>query len=369
MKKLLAAVLAMAMLFTTSCSSAAPAQGESAAPQPASSAAAPAEGSAPAGGDKSGARHLKFAWLVDNIDISQQAQFDMAQAYVDYLNDTRDDIQIELVLFDGLTTVDKQIADMETAMAMGCDALMLSCVDPDGLRPIAEQAMAEDFKVLDWRDMGGICTVTYVAANEHKKGEEARDWTRQYLLDHPDAVLYAGLQQGSPNHPNCFPRMQYMYDLEKEFPDRFKILVEQYSDWSSNTSMAMAEDWLMAYPEMNFISSSSEEQMLGVIEALRGAGKLDDFTLITFNGEDTGCEMLKKGEIEMDIGQTLPIFMQGLVEYTIKMVMEDYTGSVDLSDLCIKTLTPENVEEYQEFIQLDFYNKKYMDSVIKDSYN
>ncbi|MDO4321395.1 MAG: sugar ABC transporter substrate-binding protein [Lachnospiraceae bacterium] len=311
---------------------------------------------------------ITIAWVVDNVDISQRNLYDTAVDYANYLNDTRDDIHIELTLFDGTASVEKQISDIETAIAMGVDCISLASVEPEGIRPAAEAAMEAGIKVLNWRDEGDWCTVHFIAANEDKKGQAQRDWTRQYLEENPDAVLYAGLQYGATSHPNCFPRMQYMKDLEEEFPDRFQILVEQYSDWSTNTSMTMVEDWLQAYPQMNYIASASEEQMLGVIEAVKIHSSLDDFVLVTHNGEQTGIDMLKNGEVEMVVAQTFPIFAQGIIDYCVKMQMEDFTGSVDMSDYSIKVLTPENVADYEKLIQVDYYNNQYYEPILADSY-
>lgn len=313
-------------------------------------------------------RHLVYAWCVDNIDLSQQYFIDTIQAYADYLSRTRDDISVEVTLFDGLASVEKQISDIETAVAMGVDGIILSCVDPDGIRPAAEKAMAEGIEVVDWRNMGDVCTVTYVGADEQAKGRFSYEWTKQYLIDNPDVVLYAGLQQGSPNHPQTFPRMEYLEGLAEEMPDQFKVLVTQNSDWSAETSMKMVEDWLQAYPEMNFISSASEEQMMGCVEALRGEGVLEDFILTTHNGETPGVEMLEKKEIMLDVGVVNPVFCQLLLETAIRATLEGFTGHVDMSDQTMFTITQDNVEEYKEKLIADFDNGLPTETTLKDSY-
>jgi ABC-type sugar transport system substrate-binding protein len=312
--------------------------------------------------------NLEFAWCTDNVDISQQGFFDTANAYAAYLNKTRDDIHIELTLFDGQGSVDKQISDIETAIAKKVNAIILSCVDPAGIAPIAQQAMAEGIPVLDWRDMGDVCTVTFINGNEHTKGKFNYQWTKDYLLAHPEVVFYAGLQQGSTNHPQCYPRMQYMYDLEKEMPDRFQILVEANSDWSADTSLKMVEDWLQIYTNMNFISSASEEQMLGVVEALRGANILDRFILTAFNGEAPGVEMIEKGDLDLDVGTVMPMAMGLLLETTIRMVLEGYTGRIDISDQAMFNVDAGNVDEYKQRIVVDYDNIQYFASALKPSY-
>jgi ABC-type sugar transport system substrate-binding protein len=313
--------------------------------------------------------NLKFAWVVDNVDISQQNFYDTATKYCDFLNATRKDIHVELQLFDGQASVDKQISDIENAVTLGVDGIILSCVDPNGIAPAAKAAMKQGVKILDWRDMGDICDVTFVGANEEAKGQMAYEWAKKYLTDHPDVVWNAGLQQGSTAHPQCFPRMKYMYDLQKEMPSQFKILVEQNSDWSADTSQKMAEDWLQAYPTMNFLQSSSEEQMLGCIAALKDAKVADKFVTVAFNGEQPGVDMIKAGTLQMDVGSVMPIFMGKLIEATINMVLDGLKGHIDISKETMYTITSENVAEYEKLIQLDYMNKTYFPTTLKASYS
>jgi ribose transport system substrate-binding protein len=310
---------------------------------------------------------LSIAYCLDAVDVSLKKQFETAQAYADWLTRTRDDLEIEMLLFDAQWTVETQIANIETAVAMGVDAIILSPVDPDGVKPAAMAAMAAGVPILDRRNTK-YCTVTFISAQEEVRGERNRDWIKGYLQDNPDVVLNAGLQLGSVNTPASIPRLEKVLELEQEFPGRFNVLEYQHSDWSAETSMKMVEDWLQIHPDMNFISAASEEQMKGCIEALRGAGVLDKFVLTCFNGEQPGVDMLKKGEINMDVGVIMPVFAGMTVEYAIKMVLEGFTGVIDASEYTLYIVTQDNVDEYQKKILVDYDNTTYFESQLKDSY-
>ena len=312
--------------------------------------------------------HLRFAWATDNVDISQQGFFDVATEFANWLNKTRDDIFVELILFDGQASVDKQISDVETAMAMNVSGIILSAVDVDGVTPITLRAMREGFPVLDWRGMDGIATVSFINGNEHTKGQFLREWTRAYLIANPDVVFYAGLQQGSTNHPVTYPRMQYIYDLVTEMPGRFHVLVEASSDWSSGTSMRMVEDWLQVHRNMNFLASASEEQMLGAIEALRGGGVLQNFVTAAFNGEEPGVEMIERGELDLTVGVVMPLGMGLLVETAIRMVLDGFAGHIDISEQAMFNVDASNVAEYKQRIVVDYDNIRYFESTLRPSY-
>ncbi len=315
-----------------------------------------------------GKYHLHFAWLVDNIDISQQGQYDIALAYADYLNSHRDDIEVEFTLMNAESSVEKQINNIETAMAMQVDAIILTCVDPIGVKASCMQAMEAGVPVVDWRDIGRVCTLTFNGGDEGVKGDFAYEWTKQYLEENPDLVINAGLQYGATTQTAQFARMEPIQKLEEEYPDRFHILVSQYSDWSSDTSQKMVEDWIQANPDMNFILTASDEQALGVVEALRGANKLDQVTVVTFDGNTTGLNMLKKGDIEADVGLVYSILIGSLVDYSIRCVLEKLTGYYDVSELTSYMVTPENVDEFTEMQVVDFENNMPYETTLKDSY-
>ena len=362
MKKLLDLLLALVMVFSLVACGAkeeAPAAKEEA---PAAKEEAPAEEAA-----SEDPIELHFAWCVDVVDASQQQYYDYAEAYVEYLNTTRDDIRITLDLMDGQSSVDKQIGDVETAIAMDVDAIILSCVDAVGLTPVAKDAMAAGIPILDWRDMGDVCTVTVDVDLDTSYGGFAAEWYKEYMEANPDAVLNVGFIKGAPQHPNCFPRFEMLASLQKEYPDQFNLVVEQFGDWTTETAMKMTEDWLQTYPELNCIVGANEETARGSVEVLKSVGRLDEFMITTFNGT-TGLDMLHNDEIAMDVGCNKAIGIPMLIDYTINMVLDGLTGHYNFSEQTMRCVTTENVVEYEEWLNSSSDVTKYEFSTLKDSY-
>lgn len=310
--------------------------------------------------------HLEIAYMVDVADTSMQTQFEAGKAYCDYLNETRDDLDINLTMYDAKSSVETQIANFETCLTTGVDGIILSAVDSAALAPMVAQAEAEGVPVLDWRNDGG--TVNFVGANETDWGNMNAQWVREKLEADPELVLNVGIEYGATSHPQCFPRLEGIKVLAEEFPGRFNILVEQYGDWSTDTCQKMVEDWLQAYPELNFITTASELTMMGCVEALRGAGVLDDFMLTTFNGEQPGCDMLKAGEIDMVVGAAAPAKVGLTIQTTLQMILEGLTGDIDVSSQISECITPETVEAYEKKLVVDFYNNTYFEDQLKPSY-
>ena len=207
--------------------------------------------------------HLEIAYMVDVADTSMQTQFNVSKTYCDYLNDTRDDLDINVTMYDAKSSVETQIANFETCLAAEVDGIVLSAVDNEAIAPYIKQAQDAGIPVLDWRSDGG--TVNFVGANETEWGEMNADWVREQLDADPDLVFNAGIEFGATTHPQCFPRLSALEKLEEEYPGRFNVLVKKNGDWSQETCQKMVEDWLQAYTEMNFISKASDNSYFSTI--------------------------------------------------------------------------------------------------------
>lgn len=319
-------------------------------------------------GDSDEPISLNFAWCVDNVDTAQQMYIDYAEAYVEYLNSTRTDIQVALNIMDGQSSVDKQIGDIETAIAMDVDGIILSCVDPNGITPIAKEAMEAGIPVLDWRDMGDVCTVTVDLDLDESIGEIAYEWYAEYLEANPDVVLNVGMIYGAASHPNCFPRFEKLKTLEEAYPDQFHVVVWQYGDWSTDTAIKMTEDWIQTYPELNCIIGANEETAMGAVQALKGAGVMDDFMVTTFNGQ-SGLDLVRSGEFAMDVGCNKALGIPLLIDDSINMCLDGLTGHFNYSDITLLCVTAENVDYFEEWVNsAGDYSEGFEHTTLKDSY-
>jgi ABC-type sugar transport system substrate-binding protein len=130
----------------------------------------------------------------------------------------------------------------------------------------------------------------------------------------------------------------------------------------------MVEDWLQVYKNMNYICTSSEEQAIGVIEALRGGGILEKTVVTTFDGTSVGMEMIKKGQLDMDVGVVQPLAEGLMIEYAIRMILDGFSGKIDISNQTVKPVDKNNLVEYEKEIELDYDNIKYFETTLKPDY-
>lgn len=359
MKKIVAFLLVAICLFVvTGCTS---------TPAPDNSGSVNPETNSPSAEKKK----VSIAVLLESIDVSYQEHYDQMKAYVDYYNSTNtDDIEISISLFDGQKSVDKQISDIETCIAMKIDAIVISAVDNIGIKPECLKAMEAGIKVIDWRNMGDMTVTLLSGGNEVTKGGMNYKWTKEYLEANPDVSFNACLLQGPVNVTVTLPRMEAMNPLAEEMPDRFKINSVQYGDWGTDSAIKIMEDWLQAFPDTNFVSVANEQMAMGVASVLKSAGLTDKVIVTTFNGEQLGLDLLEEGAISMTVGTILPLNMKLTIQACLAAVLDDFTGTVDAEDLLLYTVTRDNMEEYSKLIKCDytdpslFYNSINLSDII-----
>lgn len=347
MKKLIAISLAMLMILV---SFAACAQSESVA-----------ESTPPESTEKSNAQQpgeteidsaekketIKIAYLVDSLTTSQNNIIAYMEQYCAYVSE-KSDYNVEFAAYDATMDLTKQIANVETCVAMGYDGIILNPVDTEGILPAAKAAMDEGVIICDMRASNDIYNCQIDVADENVRGEMMKQWILDYMDANPEKVLKVGLLYGSPTTPQTFPRVATPATIAEERPDNFVVLAEQYCpNWTTEEAMKVMEDWLQAHPDMNFVISAWEAGAYGVAQVLEQAGLTDQFGQVTVDAEQLGIDMMKDGLLLMDCGTFVPATSAGTVQLLLDAIREGTRGHYDYSDYTVFFLTPENIDEVQ----------------------
>lgn len=217
---------------------------------------------------------------------------------VDEFNATNTEYEVEVIFTNADNSNDKQIADIETLMASDCDVIRVDAYDIDGAVSICETVADAGIPILevhgvksDKIDVMGVgfdgASIGMIYAYEVQK----------LLIADPDLKLKIGYIQGNPAMANAMLRITGAEWLVEQYPDRVEILDVKYANFKTDEAMAVMEDWLQAYPEMNAVFSSSDDMAIGVINVLKSAGRLDDFIVTGIDGTAAAIEAVEKGEM------------------------------------------------------------------------
>lgn len=314
-------------------------------------------------GQAAGSEKLyKLAYVYDVMDLSTEKNLGYLKDYFRYYESTNPGVKIELIELNCDNDVEQQINDIQTCIAMNIDCVIFKYCDAEGLVDVINEAEAKGVKIVDWLGLPETAnpTLRYIGTDESNKGRAAKEWLSQYMEEHPDEVLKVGNLCGAQAQTAQYPRYDIPEELATERPEQFIQLVKQYCAWTADDAMRVIEDWLQVYPDMNCILSASEEMTLGVIAALESAGKNPaDYVIITYNGMDPGIEMLRKGQIRMDVANSPSVNQMLLGQAAISVCEGKLKGYTNVGNETIYTIVPETVEEYNKIIENVNYADEY----------
>lgn len=124
------------------------------------------------------------------------------------------------------------------------------------------------------------------------------------------------------------------------------ILGEYNVENAKDLGMSTADDCLLSYDSFDAIVCQNDDAALGVVEALKSAGKLDSIQVLGVDGSDDALESIKNGEMTMTSLQDAKAQAEAGVQ-----IFEDLKNGkdpADIEDVSIpfKIVTAENVDEY-----------------------
>ena len=283
-KKVLAAIMAAAMVALTACGAAAP------APAPAADGGAAADtAAAPAasGGGKKVAVAMPTQsserWMHDGANMKAQLE---ELGYTVDLQYAEDDVQA-------------QVSQIENMIAAGANCLVIAAIDSDALVNVEQQAKDAGIPVIAYdRLLMNTDAVSYYATFDNKGvGTKIGEYIVQHCGATKDDPKTIELFMGSPDDNNA--HMLYaglMEQIQPLLDDGSLVCKSGQIDFESNntlrwdqqTAMKRCEDLLTRYyadDELDICACAYDGLSYGCMSALEGAGYTDaNWPLIT--GQD-----------------------------------------------------------------------------------
>jgi ABC-type sugar transport system substrate-binding protein len=211
----------------------------------------------------------------------------------------------QLVYTDAAGSAAKQVADVNSMIAQGVDAIFLS---PREEKPLIPAVMAAkkagiplfliDRNVDASLAKGGVDYVTFIGSDFLKEGQTAGEALVKLTGGKGTIIELEGSTGSSPAN-----------DRKKGFdaviaanPD-MKIVASQSGDFARDKGRQVAEALLQAHPEANIIYAHNDEMAIGAIAAIEAAGKVPgkDITVVSIDGEKDALQMIIDGKMAFSV--------------------------------------------------------------------
>ena len=353
-KKVLAAIMASAMVALTACGGAAPAApaAEPAATEEAAPAAAEEEEAAPAAAEEEAAPAADSGELIKvgiiNNDpnesgyrtandkdlkaaFSEENGFDASFAY-----SLKNDEQI--------TAAQKFIQD-------GVDYLLLSAADTSGWDSVLKDAQDAGIQVILFDrtiDADPSLYAASIVSDMDKEGQTAVDWLASQNLDeynviHIQGVMGSAAQKGRSG----------ALDAKVAAESNWNIVVQQTAEWNAETAQQIVQSVIDAGTPFNVIYAENDDMAKGAVAALdkanisHGVGK--DVIVMGFDCNKWALEELLNQNWNYD-GQCNP-FQSSYIDEVIKKLEKGETISektiiMDEKGFDATKITQDDVDKY-----------------------
>jgi ABC-type sugar transport system substrate-binding protein len=330
----LAAVLALAAMVVSACSTGTtaspPSSGSSASLPTATNASPAAASNTPAKKYTLGFSQIGLTgpFLVgDSYGVIDEAQ-----------KQGQDMVFLEAGGFGGLN---KQISNTENLIQRPVAALLLDPISDEALRPLVQKAVDAKIPVIGVGDPINHPGVSAAVTSSHEQiGQAMGDGIVKAFNGAPAKVV---ILAGPPGAEWTTRREKAFEDVIKKNPNFEILTVQWFDEVTRSKGLSLTEDFMKTFPNANLFYAADNAIGLGVADAVKTAGKTGQIKIVTSVVDRDTVTMIKEGVITVDIAQQVVLIGREGVRTALKILAGQ---TVDKEQIIpVVTITKDNVDQ------------------------
>ena len=292
---------------------------------------------------------IGFSYL--HLDTAMTGWWELDQKLMDEYNaDDSNPYYLEYYFTNAEADTAKELANVESLIVRKPDVIMIKPVDSDGSVPAFQAVQAAGIPVVNdgftINYDGPDCTL--IAMDNYYAGRLAGEWYSKYLEDNPDFVMNLCYLNADPSNQDMAARHDGFMDVMNENwgdTGRFIVLSENIANYDANKGMAIAEDWLITFPQMNAIATSYDEIAIAAAQACSAAGR--EVLICGMDGLEGALLCIQEGTMACSIVFDWDQMAVGSFEIIKSIISgEAYDKVFDVSAISTSLCDASNVTEY-----------------------
>jgi ribose transport system substrate-binding protein len=215
-----------------------------------------------------------------------------------------DEKGIKLYITDAQDDPAIQMKDIENLITKNPDAIIIDTCDSDAIVAAVEACNEAGIPVftMDRQSNGGV-VIAHIGYDAIKSGKIAG----QFLVDALGGKGKIVELQGIMGTNVAQNRSAGFNEIISANPE-MEIVATQVADFDRAKAMSVMENILQANQEINGLYAANDEMLLGALEAIEAAGRLDEITMIGCDAIADTFEVIKSGQVEATIAEP-PFFL------------------------------------------------------------
>lgn len=185
-----------------------------------------------------------------------------------------------------------QLAIAETLLSQGYDTLLVSPQSDANLQPAFESALAKGIPVVNVNDAVIPDALQYVGNVQKQNGVRVANW---FIDNFPDGGQVAVIE-GQAGVYAAGQRTAGFTETINE-AGNFEVVASVPADWSRQTAFDQATTILSQYPELIGFYANNDTMALGIVEAVKAAGRQDQVEIFGTDGISDAYASILAGEL------------------------------------------------------------------------
>jgi ribose transport system substrate-binding protein len=255
------------------------------------------------------------------------------------LEEANPDIDIILIAADGPA---QQANDLE-------DLISIHQIDALVVLPFESEPLTDPVRMV--KDSGVFVTVVdrglaqegiedvYVAGNNTALGTVSGEYFLTRLGEGDNIVILRGI-------PTVIDDERFNAFMETIDGSGINVLDNQYANWNRDDGFEVMQDFLSRFPDIDGVWAQDDDIALGVIEAVRQAGREDELFIVGGAGMKEIIQMVMEGS---DLVPVDVLYPPAMIATAMDVTVSHFTSNGPVSGeyiLGAPLITPENAENY-----------------------
>lgn len=228
---------------------------------------------------------------------------------------------VKIIATDGQNNVAKQVAGIEDMIAQGANILLIQASKAEGLKQELEKVSQAKIPFLFvGKPIKGTAAVTMVSMDNAAIGKQVGEYIVETLKKKNGSPKgNVVLMEGIPGDQTSEDRINAAKEVLKANPD-IKIVAQVAGDYRRPKAFSVMQDVLQKNPKgtIDFVYPCNGEMALGVLQALKDAGRTNEMPVVGLDGQKEEFDAIKAGELTAT-WKYKPCGTEGL-EYAIKIL-------------------------------------------------
>ncbi|MEM4407251.1 MAG: ABC transporter substrate-binding protein [Candidatus Caldarchaeum sp.] len=242
---------------------------------------------------------------------------------------------------------EQQIADIETMMVKGVDALVILATESAPLTPIAKKVKSQGILLISV-DRGFIEPVAdvFIEGDNKAFGRKSAEYIVNRLNEKGNIVILRGIPSTVDTD-----RFESAMSVFRNFPD-IKILDVQMGEWNRQRAYEVMQTILVKHKKIDAVWAADDDMALGAEQAIREAGRQNEMWLIGGGGMKEVVKKIMERDPMYPATITYPPSMIAIGIHEAVSILRDGKKAEILKFMPrhlvmdVEVVTPDNAQRY-----------------------